>query len=184
MNCALFAFTEAGQDTARRIREALAAEGDTAELIVPGRLAAEDCAAYEGSLSESAGSAFDRDALIFVGAAGIAVRAVAPHVTDKRSDPAVVCADEKARFVIPLLSGHIGGANRLALRLARALGATPVITTATDVNGRFSVDAWASERDMRLSSMALAKRISAEILIRDIPFCADAPRPEVLPDGL
>ena len=68
--------------------------------------------------------------------------------------------------------------------VAEAIGAIAVVTTATDVNGRFSVDAWAAARDMAISDMALAKRISAEILTRDIPICADRPLPEALPDGL
>ena len=184
MNAVLFAFTERGIETARRIGGCLAGEGCAWELHVPARLASEDCPAYDGPLPEYTGRVFDRDALIFVGACGIAVRAIAPHVASKLSDPAVLCVDEKAGFVIPLLSGHIGGANRLARRLAGLLGATPVITTATDVNGRFSVDAWAAARDMAISDMALAKRISAEILTRDIPICADKPLPEALPDGL
>jgi len=86
--------------------------------------------------------------------------------------------------VIPLLSGHIGGANALARRLADGLGATAVVTTATDVNGRFSVDTWATEHDMAIKSMALAKRVSAEILTRDIPFFTDGKRPETLANGL
>jgi len=184
MNIALFAFTAAGRDTARGLRERLAAGGDAGEVFVPAKLEAEDCAVYVGSLAAFVGRLFGRDALIFVGACGIAVRAIAPHVASKASDPAVLCVDEKARFVIPILSGHIGGANRLAHRLSRVLGATPVITTATDVNGKFSVDAWAAERDMHISSMPLAKRVSAEILTRDIPFCGDAPRPAALPNGL
>lgn len=184
MNAVVFAFTETGRDTARRVREQLAALGYEAELRVPERFAAPDCIAYAGPLPAFTGTVFGRDALVYVGACGIALRAVAPHVASKLSDPAVLCVDERARFVIPLLSGHIGGANRLAALLAGTLGAAPVITTATDVNGRFSVDAWAAERDMAISSMALAKRVSAEILARDIPICADAPLPPELPAGL
>ena len=182
MRAALFAFTARGKRTALRVRDAL--NDAEALLRTPEKLADADFDAYAGALSDFVGSVFDRDALIFVGAAGIAVRAVAPHVASKRSDPAVLCLDEAGRFVIPILSGHIGGANRLARRLALALGATPVITTATDVNGRFSVDAWAAERGMAITSMALAKKVSAEILKRDIPFWSDGERPERLAKGL
>ncbi len=62
------------------------------------------------------------------------------------------------QFVIPLLSGHIGGANDLARRLAAALGASAVITTATDVNGKFAADAWAAKNECAISSMPLAKK--------------------------
>ena len=182
MRAALFAFTARGKRTALRVRDAL--NDAEALLRTPEKLADADFDAYAGALSDFVGSVFDRDALIFVGAAGIAVRAVAPHVASKRSDPAVLCLDEAGQFVIPILSGHIGGANRLARRLALALGATPVITTATDVNGRFSVDAWAAERGMAITSMALAKKVSAEILTRDIPFWSDAERPGRLAEGL
>ena len=182
MRAALFAFTARGKRTALRVRDAL--NDAEALLRTPEKLADADFDAYAGALSDFVGSVFDRDALIFVGAAGIAVRAVAPHVASKRSDPAVLCLDEAGRFVIPILSGHIGGANRLARRLALALGATPVITTATDVNGRFSVDAWAAEHGMTITSMPLAKKVSAEILKRDIPFWSDGERPERLAKGL
>ena len=182
MNAVLFAFTERGKATAKRIAAELGPEG--CALRAPARLRDGDFEAYEGALPEYTGTVFDRDALIFVGAAGICVRAIAPHAASKRSDPAVLCVDEAGQFVIPLLSGHIGGANALARRLAAALGATPVITTATDVNGRFSVDTWATEHHMAITSMALAKRVSAEILTRDIPIWSDAPRPERLAEGL
>ena len=181
MRGAVFAFTERGKATARRVADHLDGEID---LYAPARLAGEGFATYEGSLPGFVGGLFDREALIFVGAAGIALRAVAPYVASKKSDPAVLCMDEAARYVIPLLSGHIGGANALARRLAAALDATPVITTATDVNGRFSVDAWATEQGMAITSMVLATRVSAEILVRDIPFWSEADRPDTLAGGL
>ena len=81
----------------------------------------------EGGLSEWTKEAFLRDdALIFVGACGIAVRSIAPYVRDKFQDPAVVCVDEAGQFVIPLLSGHVGGANRLGEMVASGIGAVPV----------------------------------------------------------
>ena len=82
------------------------------------------------------------EGLVFVGAVGIAVRAIAPYVQSKTTDPAVVVVDEGGRFVIPLLSGHLGGANGLAHRIAAAGGGSPVITTATDGRGLFAVDSW------------------------------------------
>lgn len=182
MRAVIFAFTESGKATALRIQEAL--NSDEVLLKTPMRLANGRFEAYSGGLSDCVGGVFDRDALIFVGAAGIAVRAIAPHVLSKRTDPAVLCLDEKGQYVIPLLSGHIGGANRLARKLAAAMNAAPVITTATDVNGRFSVDAWAAERGMTIGSMALAKRVSAEMLTQDIPIYSDRPEPTTLPDGL
>ena len=181
MRAAVFAFTERGKVAARRV--AMQLSGDIA-LYAPARLAGEGFDAYGGALPEFVGTVFDRDALIFVGATGIAIRAVAPHVVSKQNDPAVIGMDEAARFVIPLLSGHIGGANALARQLAEALDATPVITTATDVNGRFSVDAWATAHNMAIISMALAKRVSARILTGDIPFYTDGMRPEALANGL
>ena len=123
-------------------------------------------------------------AAVFVGAAGIAVRSIAPWVRDKRTDPAVLCVDELGRFVVPLLSGHIGGANALALRLAEELGAVPVVTTATDVNGRFSVDAWAARQGLFLDSMKAAKAVSAAILEGPVPLCCDFPVEGELPPGV
>ena len=83
------------------------------------------------------------DAIIFVGACGIAVRSIAPYVASKKSDPAVLVIDECGKFVISLLSGHLGGANELTLEVAELLGAVPVVTTATDLHHRFAVDVFA-----------------------------------------
>lgn len=90
------------------------------------------------------------DALVVVGATGIAVRAVAPLIASKARDPAVICVDDAGRHVIPLLGGHAGGANLLAMRTAALLGATPVITTGSDLAGLPALDAlpgWTAEGD-------------------------------------
>jgi len=104
------------------------------------------------------------DALVFVGAAGIAVRAIAPHCQSKATDPAVVVLDECGRFAVPLLSGHLGGANDLACRLAAACGAVPVITTATDANGLFAVDEWAKKQNCAVWETPRIKFVSGALL--------------------
>lgn len=160
MKAAVIAFTRRGAALGGRLASFL---GTTCH--VPGRLSREmGCPAYESLPQWTANAWRKSDALIFVGAAGIAVRAVAPHVKDKFCDPAVISIDEAGKFVIPLLSGHVGGANALALTLAEFLGAVAAISTATDINGLFAVDVWASQRGLRLSDRALAKQVSAELL--------------------
>ena len=124
------------------------------------------------------------DALIFIGACGIAVRAIAPHVVRKTSDPAVIVLDEQGKHVISLLSGHIGGANDLARRIAGYTGGEAVITTATDVNGRFSVDAWAATHDCVIDDMEKAKEYAATILKRDLPLWTDFEVCGNLPGGV
>ena len=74
------------------------------------------------------------EAIIFFTSTGIAVRMIAPFIVHKVKDPAVIVLDEKANFAISLLSGHLGGANELTLKIADILNAIPVITTATDTN--------------------------------------------------
>lgn len=106
-------------------------------------------------------------ALVFVGAVGIAVRTIAPFVKSKLTDPAVISLDERANFVIPLLAGHIGGANELARCLAAALDATACVTTATDVNGLFAVDEWAARNNMALCSLKAAKDFAAALVANE-----------------
>jgi cobalamin biosynthesis protein CbiG len=101
---------------------------------------------------------------IFITAAGIAVRCIAPHLLSKTRDPAVVVLDQQGRFVVSLLSGHLGGANALAERIAELSGATPVITTATDTEGLPSVDMLAEERGLRIVDPKRIAGVNAAIL--------------------
>ena len=183
MRLAVFAFSRRGLAAAKRVCAALAE--DHCRLYAPERLAEEGVTPVTPPLAEFVGPVFRAaDALVFVGACGIAVRGIAPHIRDKRTDPAVVAVDELERFVIPLLSGHIGGANALAARLAGALGAAAAVTTATDINGRFSVDAWAAEQGLFLDDMKAAKAVSAAILEGLVPLASDFPVVTDLPSGV
>lgn len=104
------------------------------------------------------------DALIFICACGIAVRAIAPHIRSKVTDPAVIIIDDRGKFVIPLLSGHYGGANALSRHIAERIGAAPVITTATDARGKFSPDLFAKANDLFLDDLDAAKEVAAAVL--------------------
>jgi cobalt-precorrin 5A hydrolase len=116
----------------------------------------------------------ESDALVFIGAAGIAVRSIAPHIVSKTTDPAVVVIDETGRFVVPILSGHLGGANALALRLASITGGQAVITTATDVNSVFAFDDWARRMNCAVENTDLIREVSGTLLRGGIvPVCSD-----------
>ncbi len=106
------------------------------------------------------------DAHIFIMAAGIVVRGIAPLLEDKATDPAVVVADETGKHVISLISGHLGGGNALAARLAACLGAEPVITTATDANTIRSVDEVARYIGAVVENKQMIKRVSTCMLHR------------------
>ena len=138
------------------------------------------------SSSEWAKRGFERaDALIFCCAAGIAVRAIAPYVCDKTKDPAVIVCDEHGKYVIPILSGHIGGANELARQIAEITGGQAVITTATDINGLFAVDVFAKKNNLKITDMHLAKEVSAALLRGEkVGFYSDIPFEGELPKGL
>lgn len=104
------------------------------------------------------------DGHIFVSAVGIAVRKIAPFIESKLTDPAVIVVDERAQYIIPILSGHIGGANDLSSIIADALGAEAIITTATDVNGYRAIDSIASDNGMVINNKTGIKHINAKIL--------------------
>lgn len=179
MKLSLFAYSRKGCETARRILALYPGAEKTA--YAPQRL---EEAGFEIPAPKAYAERFaDSDLLVFVGSCGIAVRKIAPFVKDKTKDPAVLCVDELGSFVIALLSGHIGGANRAARWVADHLGATAVITTATDINGRFSPDAWAARQGFAIDSMKTAKAVSAAILEGDIPISTALPVTGDYPPG-
>lgn len=125
----------------------------------------DDNAAVFDDIRELTGRIFPKyDIIIFICAAGIAVRAIAPYILSKLTDPAVVVIDDCGKYVIPILSGHIGGANRAAKYIARETGAEAVITTATDIGGHFSPDSMAAANGLIIDDMDTAKRIAAAVL--------------------
>ncbi len=113
-------------------------------------------------------------ALIFICACGIAVRSIAPYLKSKASDPAVLVLDDNGKFVISLLSGHLGGANALTEIIAEKLHAVPVITTATDTGKLFSPDSFASANDLIITDLSAAKEIASAVLTGEkIGFYSD-----------
>jgi cobalt-precorrin 5A hydrolase len=106
----------------------------------------------------------ESDGLIFIMAAGIVVRTIAPLINGKEIDPAVVVVDEKGRHAISLLSGHLGGANELAQRVAELIGARPVITTATDANGLPCIEDIARKFNCVIENIKGIKHVNSAIV--------------------
>lgn len=186
MEIAIISFTRNGFALSGKITEILKAQEHCVECYVKSKyLKNEDAIFVEGALPAWAGAMFaSKDAIIFIGASGIAVRAIASHVQDKRYDPAVLILDEQGVFCIPLLAGHIGGANELAVLVSEQLGAQAVITTATDVNQRFAIDVFAKKNELFISDMTLAKEVSAKLLHGEpVGFYSELPVRGELPSG-
>lgn len=125
----------------------------------------ENVSLFTGKLEDFVRNAFSKSrAIIFIGAIGIAVRGIAPFIATKDKDPAVIVIDEFGENVIPILSGHLGGANELALKVAELINGRAIITTATDLHKYFSVDVWADKNDLHIENIENIKEISAAIL--------------------
>ena len=136
-----------------------------------GKLAHKLAAAHPGDIynkenfKENLRAGFGRyDSLVCIMATGIVVRILAPLIVHKTSDPAVVVLDQKGKYAISLLSGHLGGANDLAREMAVISGGEAVITTATDVAGELSFDTFAKKYDMAIENIGQLKHISGALL--------------------
>ena len=177
MNIAAIAFTQSGLALGRRLERLL--EGDTFTLAAA---TGPDKVSFKHWTAEQFPVA---DALLFIGATGIAVRAIAPYLKSKTTDPAVLVMDDRGRFCISLLSGHLGGANDLTRRVAGLLDAVPVITTATDNHGVFAVDSWAKSQGLILCNPEAIKLVSSRLLAGEtVRLCCDFPIAGRIPDGV
>ncbi|MDD4273188.1 MAG: cobalt-precorrin 5A hydrolase [Desulfobacter postgatei] len=154
---AVWVLTPHGMVLAGRVKQAL----PHTELLASQKLAPGESYTGFSTLGKALAALWDRyDAHYFIMATGIVVRTIAPLLQDKTKDPAVVCGDEAGHFVISLVSGHIGGANHLAVKISAILGATPVITTATDVNQVPAIDVIARDLDIYIENKAAIKHVS------------------------
>ena len=104
------------------------------------------------------------DKLLFIMATGIVVRMIAPYIKHKSEDPAVVVMDEQGHFAISLLSGHLGGANEWTAEIAQVIGATPVITTATDVNGIPAPDVLARKLECKVEGFDALREVNSALV--------------------
>ena len=146
-------FTRTGSALAAKLAQELAREANVTY------------ASGKGCCKEWTAEHFRRgNVLVYIGACGIAVRAIAPHIGSKETDPAVIVIDEKGENVIPILAGHLGGANEWARKIAELTKGKAVLTTATDVNGIFAVDLFAKENQLLIGDLKKAGLFTASLL--------------------
>lgn len=183
MKISIICFTLTGQQTGEKLKKALEKQKHAVSLYAKSKYISDS---IKESTKEWAGEQFESaDGIIFIGATGIAVRSIAPYVASKKTDPAVLVTDECGKFVISLLSGHLGGANELALQAAEALHAVPIVTTATDLEGKFAVDVFAKKNNCHIFRMKEAKEVSAALLAGEkVGFYSEFPWEGELPEGL
>ncbi len=181
MKIAILSVSRQGFALSKKLKESY----PEAQLFTSGSWRDENSQAVVPDLKTLTGRLFtEMDLLVFVMASGIAVRMVAPYLKGKESDPAVLVTDDQGKWVIPLLSGHLGGANEMAAALAAQIDAQPVITTATDGKGLTAVDMLAIQSNCVITSLEAAKRATAALLEGErIGVYSWRPLKEPLPEG-
>lgn len=185
MKIQIISFTQSGANLSKEVYSTLIKKGYKVEVFgkyYDGIIEKLNCSVYE-----FAKKAFEDEVhgIIFIGAIGIAVRAIAPNIVSKGKDPAVIVMDDMKRFVIPILSGHIGGGNKLSNEIAETLKVEPIITTSTDSHGEFAVDTWAVNNGCSISDISKIKYISSALLKgENIGIVSDYPIEGELPKGI
>ena len=175
MKITVIAFTKKGADICKELTKSLVEKGHDAKGF--SKYNCNDLFLVEEDIYSFTKKAFETStALVYIGAIAIAVRAIAPVIVSKDKDPAVIVVDELAEHVIPILSGHIGGANKLAKQIASLIEGKTVITTATDINDVFAIDLWAKENDLRIDNIENIKHVSSSLLHGDkVGFYSEFP---------
>lgn len=182
MKAAVISFTEKGGRWNREITVRLRAEEADSTGYGFYKYAGEGLTPFTHVKDLTEGLFASCDLLLFIGATGIALRAVAPFLRGKTKDPAVLVMDECGLHVISLLSGHLGGANEWCRRIALLTGAEPVITTATDLNGVFAVDVFARENGLAVRNPEAVREVSGRLLNGEaVGFYSDIPWEGELP---
>ena len=166
----IISFTEKGAHLSLKLLDMLNEAGENAWLYTK-------CSKYrDGSINKRLRYVYSntdewakvqmsaKNELLFIGACGIAVRAIAPWVANKLNDSPVLVMDELGTYVIPILSGHVGGANELAVKIGEMTGSIPVITTATDLNKSFAVDIFAKKNYLYIENKDGIAKVSSKVL--------------------
>ena len=166
----IISFTEKGAHLSLKLLDMLSEEGENAWLYTK-------CSKYrDGSINKRLRYVYSntdewakvqmsaKNELLFIGACGIAVRAIAPWVANKLYDSPVLVMDELGTYVIPILSGHVGGANEIAVKIGEMTGSIPVITTATDLNRCFAVDIFAKKNYLYIENKNGIAKVSSKVL--------------------
>jgi len=157
---AILAITKNGIKIAKELKDKFSSW----EVFAPDKFSDgnDDINWYTNSTTEKIAELFkSNDALICLFSLGAVVRLISPHLKDKKTDPAVIVIDDQSQFVVSTLSGHLGGANQLTNDIADRLGATPVITTAADVNKTIAVDLVGKDFGWKIDDDSNVTRISA-----------------------
>lgn len=179
-NINIISFTKQGQSLALKLKELYS----NASLY--GKEENENIKKIDKDIKTFTGDIFyESDLIIFISALGIAVRSIAPYIISKDKDAAVIVIDDTAKYVIPLLSGHIGGANKYAQEIADFLHSEAVITTSTDRNNKFAVDNFAVNNNLYIKDITKIKEVSSRILNgENVGFLSDYKVCGKLPEGL
>lgn len=155
----IFSFTRTGMELSRKLCRIMGSTGRECRGYTVEKYAGKEISPFPEDKQKLIADNWGHAAFIFIGAAGIAVRYIAPWVKDKFADSPVLVMDEKGQYAIPLLSGHIGGAVSLADEIGERTGAVPVHTTATDVQGKFAADVFAEKNSLLITDRKTAKEI-------------------------